>query len=179
MAVMKTIIFSTLVMCIFIMPVHGQVSKKAAKQTVVSKPVAVKKQKTGQGQPSVTTLTSSSANAAFANVSDQRFKISDPTIRWFNNRANDIKADNGSSVIGMPKLSYGIAHGHLIFHPTAATSSGLSTGSGSVGTGSSIGNVGMSESGIGVNGRNPYAGNAIYGTRTQNELWLRKINVRN
>ena len=41
---------------------------------------------------------------------------------------------------------------------------GSSTGPGSVGTGTSIGTMGTSGNGLGVNGKNPYAGPNIYGT---------------
>jgi hypothetical protein len=59
---------------------------------------------------------------------------------------------------------------HIIFHNTTATNSGTATGSGAVGTGSSIGASGTSGATMGVNGKNPYAGPGIYGTRVGNDL---------
>jgi hypothetical protein len=172
---MKRIIFSAMLLFIFTTSVPAQVGRKEpAKQTTIAKTNIVKKGKVVQKPMAVTTLNSTSNNAAFGNAAEQRFRISDPTIIWFNNRTYNTKFENGSSLIGIPKLSSGIAHGHLIFYPTAATTSGSSTGSGAVGTGSSIGNVGTNGSGLGVNGKNPYAGPGMYGTRTQADLWLRR-----
>lgn len=94
--------------------------------------------------------------------------IADPTIRTFNAIANGANIRIGSSgVIGVPKGRYGYANGHLTLLPNGATSIGTNTGSGSVGTGSSPGSVGTIGPGMGVNGRNPYAGPDIRGTRVR------------
>ncbi|MDB5253461.1 MAG: hypothetical protein JWP27_2630 [Flaviaesturariibacter sp.] len=97
--------------------------------------------------------------------------IADPTINTFNNRVfMGARLDNERAIIGLPKIRTGIANGHILFYPTSAATSGTTTGSGVVGTGTSIGNGGMNEAGIGVNGKNPYAGPGIYGTRVISDL---------
>lgn len=94
-----------------------------------------------------------------------RLQISDPTIRALNERAfsRTMPEVEGSGIIGMHKLAYGVANGHILFRSTDAPTSGTSTGSGSVGTGTNVGPVGTAGHAIGVNGKNPYAGPGIYG----------------
>ena len=92
------------------------------------------------------------------------FRIFDPTVRTFNARAT-IAADvpvEGSGIIGMPKLTYGIANGQILLRSTGAPTMGTSTGSGSVGTGTNPGALGTGGNVIGVNGKSPYAGPGIY-----------------
>lgn len=100
-----------------------------------------------------------------------RLQISDPTIRTLNERASSrtIPEVEGSGIIGMPKLAYGVANGHILFRSTDAPTSGTSTGSGSVGTGTNVGPVGTAGHAIGVNGKNPYAGPGIYGLPLNDE----------
>jgi hypothetical protein len=74
---------------------------------------------------------------------------------------NDVKISN-SGIVGMPKITYGIVNGKLLLMNRAATTSGTMTGTGSVGTGSSLGNSGTSGNAIGVNGNSPYDGSGIY-----------------
>ncbi|MFL5771785.1 MAG: hypothetical protein ACJ75F_01420 [Flavisolibacter sp.] len=63
----------------------------------------------------------------------------------------------------IPKNAYGFHNGRLILHTSGATSSGTITGSGVVGTGSSLGNIGSTGSGIGLNGKTPDAGTGMWG----------------
>lgn len=99
------------------------------------------------------------------NAEAGRLTISDPTIKIFNQRAFASAITNvpGSGVIGMPKLTYGIANGQLIFRTSVAPTLGTSTGSGAVGTGTNVGAVGTGGNVMGVNGKNAYAGPGIYG----------------
>lgn len=93
-------------------------------------------------------------------------KIADPAIRIFNERANGYDTTvSHSGIIGVPKRAYGIANGHIVFRSSSATSSGTITGSGSVGTGSSPGSMGMGAQVQGVNGKSPYAGPGMWGTK--------------
>lgn len=127
-------------------------------------------QKPTAAEETVVSLNSTTANAAFADRSlQQNLRIADPTIRWYNSMY-DYRHPGGNAVIGVPKLSNGIAHGRIIFYPTNATGTGSFTGSGSVGTGTSLGNVGSNGAVIGVNGKNPYAGPGIYGSRVLSDL---------
>jgi len=93
-------------------------------------------------------------------------QIADPVIKIFNERANGYDTSfNRSGIIGVPKRTYGLANGHLVFRSSGATSSGTMTGSGSVGTGSSPGSMGMGDQVQGVNGKSPYAGPGMWGTK--------------
>jgi hypothetical protein len=93
-------------------------------------------------------------------------KITDATVNMLNQRAKGMGFPiSGSGILGMPKVTYGIAKGKLLLRTTDAPTIGSSTGPGSVGTGTSIGTMGTSGNGLGVNGKNPYAGPNIYGTR--------------
>jgi hypothetical protein len=114
-----------------------------------------------------TVLTSTGAYPAYRSTEAEagRLQIADPTIRTYNQRAfvNTQLDIPGSGIIGMPKLVYGINHGHIIFRSTDSPTIGTSTGSGSVGTGTNVGPIGTAGHAIGVNGKNPYAGTDIYG----------------
>jgi len=63
----------------------------------------------------------------------------------------------------IPKNAFGFHNGRLLLHTSGATSSGTITGSGAVGTGSSLGNIGSTGSGIGLNGKTPDAGTGMWG----------------
>jgi hypothetical protein len=145
---------------------HKRVTKAAHTAQLAAK----KKTKQAPENTAVISLNSTSANAAYADrAKANNFRIADPTIRWYN-MMYDYRHPNGNSVIGIPKLSNGIAHGRIIFYPTSSAGSGSYTGSGSVGTGSSLGSIGTNGSVIGVNGKNPYAGPGIYGSRVLNDM---------
>jgi hypothetical protein len=113
-------------------------------------------------------LTSTSNNKAYSSILNQnnQYQIVDPTIRALNDKANggDVKISS-SGIVGMPKGTYGFAKGHVTFYTAGSTSSGTITGSGSVGTGSTPGSLGTNGSVPDVNGKNPYAGSSIWGTR--------------
>lgn len=70
----------------------------------------------------------------------------------------------------MPKRAYGFANGHLLLSTTSATTSGTITGSGSVGTGSSMGSLGTNGPAMELNGKSPYAGSAMWGNARN--LWI-------
>jgi hypothetical protein len=92
--------------------------------------------------------------------------IYDPTIRAMNNRTEygGVPLFGKKSLLALPKGTYGFSNGQVWLRTTDATSIGGITGNGSVGTGSSNGGVGTSGAAIGVNGKNPYAGPAIWGS---------------
>lgn len=122
---------------------------------------------------SVTVLNSTGSYNAYGSpaAAAGRLQISDPTIRTFNERAFSRTAPEveGSGIVGMPKLAYGVANGHILFRSTDAPTMGTSTGSGAVGTGTNVGSMGTSGHVIGVNGKNPYAGPGIYGLPLNDE----------
>lgn len=104
------------------------------------------------------------AKISLKNSSPQQLSISDPILRVFDARANgaDISFSK-SGVVGMPKHAYGFADGHLSLKNSGATTFGTQTGSGSVGTGTSLGTFGSAGPGLGVNGKSPYAGTVMWG----------------
>jgi hypothetical protein len=118
--------------------------------------------------PATVHLEQSSSHAAMAPAATRRFTISDPVVNFYNGRVTGSIADEDVDrpIIGMPKLRYGVAHGHLLFYNTTSPTIGGLTGSGSVGTGTSSGNAGSGAT-TGVNGKNPYSGPGIYGNRVR------------
>lgn len=160
--------------------------KTGAKKGQVTKSTPVAKK--GQGRKnldinnnttrgSTTVLNSMGSYKAYGSpgAAADRLQIADPTIRTLNERAfsRTVPEIEGSGIIGMPKLAYGVANGHILFRSTDAPTSGTSMGSGSVGTGTNVGPVGTAGHAIGVNGKNPYAGPGIYGLPITDENFTR------
>ena len=96
--------------------------------------------------------------------STSQLAISDPILRSLNARANgaDIKISK-SGIVGMPKSAYGFANGHLTLYTSGSTTSGTQTGSGLVGTGTSLGTFGSAGPALQVNGKSPFAGINMWG----------------
>lgn len=96
--------------------------------------------------------------------SRHQLKIADPIILTLKERAkgNDVPI-SASGIVGMPKRAYGFANGHILLRSTTVTTSGTSTGMPTVGTGSSLGTIGSAGPFIGMNGKSPYAGSAMWG----------------
>jgi hypothetical protein len=161
--------------------VQAQQKNKGSKRTPGTQKVMAKSAKSRTSRTTVSNtrnLSSTGEYKAYSNTNlmesnssaqaGRSLTITDPTIRTFNAIANGANIKIGSSgVIGVPKGRYGYANGHLTLLPNGATSSGTTTGSGSVGTGTSPGSIGTIGPGMGVNGRNPYAGPDIRGTRSR------------
>lgn len=93
-----------------------------------------------------------------------RFTIGDTLLKTLDARANgaDIRF-NKSGIVGMPKRAYGFADGRLLLRSTDATTFGTQTGSGAVGTGTSLGTFGSNGPAMSVNGKSPYAGINMWG----------------
>ncbi len=169
---MKRISMLILVMLIGFAHVSlAQTSRKVNKQQTVMKK-AVAKKKTGQRNDAggeTVVLTSTGTNRAYGAAPARRFSIADPTINVLNQRAggNNVPV-SGSGIIGMPKGAYGFANGKILLRNTTAPSSGTMYGSGAVGTGTTIIGVGTGENAIGVNGKNPYAGPWLWGSKLPN-----------
>jgi hypothetical protein len=91
--------------------------------------------------------------------------ISDPVVRTLNDRANgSLESIDFREFMGYGRGAYGLKHGHIMLRPTGSTTSGGITGSGTVGTGSSLGSIGIHGMAVGVNGKNPFAGPGMWGT---------------
>ena len=143
-------------------------TKQPGKTVLAKNSKAIKIKNKPNGSTTVLTATNNySAKSGSPVLLNKKFSISDPTIVALNARANgaDIKISN-SGVVGMPKRAYGFANGKLSFNSTAATSSGTITGSGTVGTGSSLGSIGSYGPGTALNGKSPDAGSAMWGNAT-------------
>lgn len=150
--------------------------KNAVKQHALKKKSAAAKtdnvSASKEKKEEVVSLTSTSANQAYSGAdtvatAGRRFSIADPTINILNQRASGSNVPVSSSgIVGMPKGTYGFANGKILLRPTTATSSGTLYGSGAVGTGTTIMGVGTGENTLGVNGKNPYAGPWLWGTKT-------------
>lgn len=103
----------------------------------------------------------SSENDYLANsVPSSTLHRSMDTINLIRHQSYDLNSDFSTYI---PKNAYGFHKGRLLLHTTGATSSGTITGSGVVGTGSSLGNIGSTGSGIGLNGKTPQAGSGMWG----------------
>ena len=171
MEFMKKLLVS---MCIlFVITASAQERKnkinKQPGKTIVTKKSKINtgKDKTTQSPVLLSSTNSYMAKSGISVTSNNNFTISDPTIVALNARANgaDVTISN-SGIVGMPKRAYGFGNGKLILNSTAATSSGTITGSGAVGTGSSMGSIGSYGPGIGLNGKSPDAGSAMWGNAT-------------
>lgn len=148
--------------------VQAQTGKKISKQQTAKKKSTAKKATTQAAtvKTGTVTLTSSSTNKAYNHAAAVRFSIADPTINALNQRAagNNVPVSS-SGIVGMPKRTYGFANGKILLRNTTATTPGTSYGSGAVGSGTTILGVGTSENAIGVNGKNPYAGPWLWGSK--------------
>ena len=147
---------------------QAQKSRKATKQQSVQKRAS---NKTVKKTPAATadtafSLTSASANQAFGNAPARRFSIADPLVNTLNQQAAGAETQVSSSgIVGMPKRTYGFANGKILLRNTTATTSGTNYGSGAVGTGTTIMGLGTGENTPGTNGKSPYAGPWIWGSK--------------
>lgn len=116
---------------------------------------------------SATTLSSTGSYPAKANtlsIVNSNFTIADPILTTLDARANGANISIGKSgIVGMPKRAYGFANGRLLLHSTSATTFGTQTGSGAVGTGTSLGTFGSNGPAMSVNGKSPFAGINMWG----------------
>lgn len=165
----------------FVHTSSAQAGKKVRQQQTVKKKVAEKKvsRKASVSNKNTITLASASDNQAYGNAPVRRFSIADPIINLLNQRAAGTHVPfRSSGIIGMPKGMYGFANGKIFLRSTTATSSGTAYGSGAVGTGTTIGGLGTSENVIGVNGKNPYAGPGLWGSKLPNNPGSTKDSTR-
>jgi hypothetical protein len=141
-------------------------AKPIVKKAIVAKPLANTKTFTYKSAASYT-----AKRPVFASNVPATFTIADPTINAFRlkNSTNGNYDLTNRQIIALPKGSYGIANGRITLTPLGARTSGSFTGSGSVGTGTSAGIVGTAGPAMNVNGRNPYAGNNLYGLQAPKE----------
>jgi hypothetical protein len=112
------------------------------------------------------------------------YVVSDPLLITLSARANGANIQfNQSGIVGMPKRAYGFSNGHIILNPSGAVTSGTQTGSGAVGTGTSLATFGSIGAPMHVNGKSSYAGintwgNAMNLTVTQKDSFRRLAPVK-
>jgi hypothetical protein len=161
-------------------------AKSRTKQTVQSKTVSKNKAnaKAISTPGNTITLNITSSHPAKANrsilISPQTiYTISDPILTTFNKRASGANIPfNKSGIVGMPKRAYGFANGHIILTTTGSVTSGTQTGSGAVGTGTSLATFGSVGAPMNVNGKSPYAGMNMWGNAMNMTITPRDSSVR-
>jgi len=157
-------------------------SKKESTVQQHKNPVATNKGNSGSSN--TLTLNSSSSYAAKGTASGlstwrNNYVVSDPLLTTLSARANGANIQfNHSGIVGMPKRAYGFSNGHIILNPSGAVTSGTQTGSGAVGTGTSLATFGSIGAPMHVNGKSSYAGintwgNAMNLTITQKDSFGR------
>ncbi len=164
---MKALIFCCCCLIFFSESSVAQTKKKkTTKKAQVNRQATINKAvDAGSATGTTITLFSSSANAAYApKPGATSLRIADPTILTLKERAAGTNVSiSPSGIVGMPKRMYGFANGKLFLRSSDATSTGSTTGSGAVGTGSAVGTIGVSGTAIGVNGKSPFAAPSIFG----------------
>jgi len=115
---------------------------------------------------SLTSTTNYSAKAIKSVLSSPQtvYTVPDPILRKRDQRARGANIRfNNSGIVGMPKRAYGFANGHISLATTGAVTSGTQTGSGAVGTGTSLATFGRIGPSMNVNGKSAYAGINMWG----------------
>jgi hypothetical protein len=119
------------------------------------------------------------ANTSTLSALKNNYEVSDPILTTLNARANGANIQfNNSGIIGMPKRAYGFANGHILLNTTGTVTSGTQTGSGTVGTGSSLATFGSVGAPMNVNGKSPYAGINMWGNARNMNITGRDSSVR-
>ena len=164
---MKRMMISFLVLMIGLAPVaEAQSGKKVRSQPSVKERTAKEAQKGKTTESGVVSLTSVSADEAYDSSNSKRFSIADPTVNALKEQAaGKTPIVSPSGVVGMPKRMYGFSNGKILLRSTTTPSSGTMYGSGAVGTGTTILGPGTGENAIGVNGKSPYAGPYLWGSK--------------
>lgn len=140
--------------------------KKIVMCVMVVSSLAVQAQTTNErgSRPSAAALGLSHTGTYAAKQDAPVYFIADPVTRALMEGTNGADIRKNSEIAGISKRAYGFANGLIMLRSSGAASSGTVSGSGSVGTGTTPGTAGMHGAGIGVNGKNPYAGVGIWGT---------------
>ncbi|MBO9681831.1 MAG: hypothetical protein J7502_04030 [Flavisolibacter sp.] len=161
-------------------------SKSKTKQAVQSKTASKNKagNKSISKSGTIETFNTTAGYPAKANTSilfspQTRYTITDPILTTLNKRANGADISfNKSGIIGMPKRAYGFADGKIILATTGAVTFGTQTGSGAVGTGTSLATFGSIGAPMNVNGKSPYAGINMWGNAMNMTIIRRDSSVR-
>lgn len=140
----------------------GRAQKKPSSTRINKATLSVTKPK--QPDDKLISLTSTGSYPALAFGSGSSLQISDPVIFRLNRQAAGVVPEGDPPILGMPKHYYGFAGGKLLLKNSTAPGIGGTTGSGSVGTGTSAGTTGTGSNVVGVNGKSRMAGPGLYGS---------------
>lgn len=178
-SVMKPVFWSIAILFLFSLSAIAQTkSGKSKKQISHSSNVAGNKdtsKKPGSiaGSSTLNTTASYAAKANNTRLSllKNNYTVTDPILTTLNARAGGANIQfNKSGIVGMPKRAYGFANGHVLLSTTGAVTSGTQTGSGAVGTGTSLATFGSIGAPMNVNGKSPYAGVNMWGNAMNMEV---------
>lgn len=184
---MKHMFFCAGILLLISDSVQAQTKSKKAnkKQTVHSRNASQNKATVYKANATNTvTLNTTTSNPAKANtntlsVLNNNYTLTDPILTTLDTRANGANIRfNKSGIIGMPKRAYGFANGHIMLKSTGAVTSGTQTGSGAVGTGTSLATFGSIGAPMNVNGKSPYAGINMWGNAMNMQVTRRDSSVR-
>ena len=183
---MKRIFCCTGILVLISATLNAQVksSKTNRKQSVHTKPVPTNRisNTKPEGSSNTTMLNTTFSYPAKANslsVLKNNYPISDPILTKLHERAGGANIQfNKSGIVGMPKRAYGFANGHISLNSTGAVTSGTQTGSGAVGTGTSLATFGSVGSPMNVNGKSPYAGVNMWGNAMNMKILAKDSSVR-
>lgn len=180
---MKLVFWLTAILLLTNSTAQAQAKAKKAnsKQSLRSKTVAATKSVSNKvnNAPNRVTLATTASHTAKAttntlSVLKNTYSISDPILTTLKARANDANIRfNKSGIVGMPKSAYGFANGHIVLRTTGAVTFGTQTGSGAVGTGTSLATFGSVGAPMNVNGKSPYAGINMWGNAMNMEITRR------
>jgi hypothetical protein len=164
----KMILCGLFFLCFYSMTIAQKTGQGAAKQT---KKTATRKAGTGRtAKQDITINRSVSVNNSNAYAAPSvQYRIFDPVVLGMNKKVNGHTIPPDLNAVDvMPKGTYGLANGRIILMPSGARTSGGITGTGGIGTGTSIGIMSTNGPAMQVNGKNPYAAPGIYGDRMIN-----------
>ena len=148
----------------FLFPALAQADKKDRMQK--DTPASARIQEKKAANTDSVSFNSISSYQAYGTPAARPFSIADPTINALRQQAGgNTTLVSSSGIVGMPRRSYGFANGKILLRNTTATSSGTTFGSGAVGTGTTLLGSGTGENAISVNGKSPYAGTSLWGSR--------------
>lgn len=154
---------------LFVNTANAQVKRNATRPAVTPDTRQVQKSRSDTAKPDAGTTFILQSTGTYParwpiNFPSTTYQIGDPLLLTLDARANgsDIRINN-SGIVGMPKRAYGFANGKLMLRSNGATTFGTQTGSGAVGTGTSLGTFGSNGPAMGLNGKSPYAGMNMWG----------------
>lgn len=182
--VMKTIFYCAGILLLMVINTQVQAQRKNTKGKAKPQSNSVTVNKAIANQPNTFSLNSvgnysAKTNTNTLSVLKNNYTVSDPILTTLDARANGANIQfNNSGIVGMPKRAYGFANGHILLTTTGAVTSGTQTGSGAVGTGSSLATFGSVGSSMNVNGKSPYAGINMWGNAMNMRITGRDSTVR-